>query len=82
MPKLTTFFIKNAAILNKLATMEFLTRKQVKLELKSWITEGVLTFTRVKSKLIKLFKKTKSNDYYVQFKFYRDTINTLTRKVV
>ena len=74
------FHKKNSAILNKLAPMEFLTRKQVELELKPWITKGILTSTRVKSKLFKLFKKTKSKDYYAQFKFYRDTINSLTRK--
>ena len=74
------FHNKNATILNKLAPMEFLTRKQVELELKPWITKGILTSTRVKSKLYKLFKKTKNNDYYAQFKFYRDTINSLIRK--
>ena len=74
------FHKKNAAILNQLAPIEFLTRKQVELELKPWITKGILTSTRVKSKLFKLFKKTKNNDFYVQFKFYRDTINSLLRK--
>ena len=60
--------------------MEFLTRKQVELELKPWITKGILTSTRVKAKLFKLFKKTQNNEYYAQFKFYRDTINSLLRK--
>ena len=51
------FHKKNATILNRLAPMEFLTRKQAELELKPWITKGILTSTRVKSKLFKLFKK-------------------------
>ena len=51
------FHKKNAAILHELAPLEFLTRKQVELELKPWITKGILTSTRVKAKLFKLFKK-------------------------
>ena len=74
------FHKKNAAILHRLAPLEFLARKQVELELKPWITKGILISTRVKAKLFKLFKKTKNNDYYTQFKFYRDTINSLLRK--
>ena len=74
------FHKKNAAILHELAPLEFLTRKQVELELKPWITKGILTSTRVKAKLFKLFKKTRNNEYYTQFKFYRDTINSLLRK--
>ena len=74
------FHKKNSAILHKHAPMEFLTRKQIELELKPWITKGILTSTRVKVKLFKLFKKTQNEDYYAQFKFYRDTINSLIRK--
>ena len=74
------FHKKHSAILHKHAPMEFLTRKQVELELKPWITKGILNSTRVKSKLFKLFKKTKSEEYYARFKFYRDTINSLLRK--
>ena len=74
------FHKKNAAILHQLAPLEFLTRKQIELEMKPWITKGILTSTRIKAKLFKLFKKTKNNDYYAQFKFYRDTINSLLRK--
>ena len=74
------FHKKNSAILNKHAPMEFLTKKQIELELKPWITSGILTSARVKAKLFKLFKKTQNTEYYAQFKFYRDTINSLLRK--
>ena len=75
------FFQKRyQAILNKHAPIQILTRKQLELELKPWITKGILTSTRVKSKLYRLFKKTKKSQYYHKFKFYRDTINSLIRK--
>ena len=52
----------------------------MELELKPWITNGILISTRVKSKLFKLFKKTQKPEYYSQYKFYRNTINSLLRK--
>ena len=59
---------------------ETLTRKQRQLELKPWITKGILTSTRVKAKLFRIFKKTKKPSDYATFKYYRDMINSLSRK--
>ena len=74
------FHKKHSNLLNKHSPMEFLTQKQVELELKPWITSGILTSIRVKAKLFKTFKKTLKNSDYSQFKYYRDTINSLMRK--
>ena len=57
-----------------------MTRKKFELECEPWITKGILTSTRVKAKLFKLFKKSKNLEDYNRFKKYRDTINSLLRK--
>ena len=74
------FHKKYLKIINKHAPFQTLTKKQMELELKPWITNGILISTRVKSKLFKLFKKTRKPEYYSQYKFYRNTINSLLRK--
>ena len=76
----TFFHKKHSCILNKHSPIEFLTQKQIELELKPWITKGILTSVRVKAKLFKTFKNTLKNSDYMKFKFYRDTINSLMRK--
>jgi hypothetical protein len=74
------FHKKYSAIVNKHAPIQILTRKQQELELKPWITKGILTSTRVKGKTFKLFKRTQKSEHYKKFKLYRDTINSLLRK--
>ena len=74
------FHDKHCRIEDKHFPWETLTRKQQDLELKPWITKGILTSIRVKAKLFRIFKKSKKSQDYAKFKFYRDTINSLTRK--
>ena len=74
------FHKKFLAIVNKHAPFQILTRKQFELERKPWITKGILTSTRVKAKLFRLFKRTKKHEHYKKFKMYRDIINSLLRK--
>ena len=74
------FHEKHCGIIDKHYPWETLTRKQPELELKPWITKGILTSTRVKAKLFRIFKKTKKSSDYATYKYYRDTINSLTRK--
>ena len=52
---------KHCAIIDKHYPWETLTRKQHDLELKPWITKGILKSTRVKAKLYRIFKKTKKS---------------------
>ena len=74
------FHEKHSMIVHKHFPMETLTRKQQELELKPWITKGILTSIRVKAQLFKTFKRTQKSQDYAKFKYYRDTINSLTRK--
>ena len=74
------FHEKHCAIIDKHYPCETLTRKQRELERKPWITKGILTSTRVKAKLFRIFKKSKKSSDYAHFKYYRDTINSLCRK--
>ena len=74
------FHKKYCGIINKHYPIEILTRKQQELECKPWITKGILTSTRVKAKLFRIFKKTQNPQDYAKYKFYRDTINSLLRK--
>ena len=74
------FHEKHCAIVDKHYPWQTLTRKQRELELKPWITKGILTSTRVKAKLFRIFKKSKKSSDYALFKYYRDTINSLCRK--
>ena len=53
------FHEKHCGIMDKHYPWETLTHKQRELELKPWITKGILTSTRVKAKLFRIFKKTK-----------------------
>ena len=74
------FHEKHCGIMDKHYPWETLTHKQRELELKPWITKGILTSTRVKAKLFRIFKKTKNPTDYAHYKYYRDMINSLCRK--
>ena len=76
----TYFHKQHSNLLNKHSPIEFLTQKQVELELKPWITKGILTSIRIKAKLFQTFKKSLNDADYSKFKYYRDMINSLLRK--
>ena len=63
---------------------KILTKKEIELERKPWITKGILTSTRIKNKTYRIFAKSrdksKSSEIYLKCKRYRDLINTLKRK--
>jgi hypothetical protein len=71
-------------ILNKHFPLKILTKKEIELERKPWITKGILTSTKVKNRAYKEFIKSKDKDKssktYLKFKTYRDLINTLKKK--
>ena len=71
-------------ILNKYFPLKILTKKEIELERKPWITQGILTSTKIKNKTYRLFAKSndkdKSSSIYIKFKRYRDLINTLKKK--
>ena len=58
---------KHCCIVNKHFPWETLTRKQQELEIKPWMTKGILTSSRIKAKLFRVFKKTKNpQDHQIQ----------------
>ena len=71
-------------VLNEHYPIKILNKKEIELERKPWITNGILTSTKVKNKTYRKFVKSKCNDKtsnsYLKFKRYRDLINTLKRK--
>ena len=71
-------------ILNVHYPLKILTKKEIELERKPWITKGILTATKTKNATYRLFIKDKNKDknsgIYQKFKRYRDLINTLKRK--
>ena len=71
-------------ILNKHFPIKTLSKKEIELERKPWITKGILKSTKIKNKTYKEFIRTKDKDKrsetYLKFKRYRDLINTLKRK--
>ena len=71
------FHEKYIDVVDKHSPFQTLTRKQQELELKPWITKGILTSTRVKAKLFKQFKKTNKLEIFNKFKEYCNMINSL-----
>ena len=71
-------------ILNEYYPIKILSKKEIELERKPWITKGILISTKIKNltyrKFIKSHNKNKTSDLYLKFKRYRDLINTLKRK--
>ena len=71
-------------ILNKHLPIKILTKKEVELEYKPWITKGILNSVKVKNKTYKEFIKSKDRNKksqtYIKFKKYRDLINSLKRR--
>ena len=71
-------------ILNVHFPLKILTKKEIELERKPWITKGILVSSKIKNKTYKAFcrkgKKDKNSAIYLKFKKYRDLINTLKRK--
>ena len=67
-------------ILNKHFSLEILTKKEIELESKPWITKGILTSSKIKNRTFKLFKKTGKQEDYQKFKTYRNLINKLKRR--
>ena len=62
-------------LLNKHAPLRFLSRKEVKLKRKPWVTKGILKSIKVKRNLLKFFKKTSNQETFLEYKLHRKTLN-------
>ena len=67
-------------ILNQHFPLEILTKKEIELESKPWITKGILTSSKIKNRTFKLFKKSGKQEDYQKFKTYRNLINKLKKR--
>ena len=56
-----------------------LSRRELKIKSKPWITPAIKTSIQIKNKLYKKFLKTKSSYYHTKFKYYRNKINHLLK---
>ncbi len=63
--------------INEHAPFRKVSKRQVKLRRKPWITRGILKSISIKNKLYKRFLKSKDKFWY---KYYRDVLNHLLRK--
>jgi len=57
-----------------------ITKKIIKQQQKPWITSGILKSINKKNRLYKKFVKTQDKQYYIKYKYYRETLNRLIRK--
>ena len=56
-----------------------MTRKEIKDKHKLWLTPAILESINVKTQWLKKSIKTKNRIYYLQYKYYRDKLNSLIR---
>ena len=75
------FHPKFLETLKKHAPIKFLSKKEIKIKHKPWLTTGILISIREKRKLFCKYKKKSSDaNSYDKYKFYRNTLNSLIRK--
>ena len=67
-------------LFDKHAPLKTLSNKKVKQKQKPWIPDGILKSISKKNKIYGKFMKTKCQDTYKLYKYYRDKINHLIRK--
>ena len=71
-------------LLDEMAPMKKLTKKEMSLKHKPWISLGILTSMKTRDKLLKDFLNetniTKKNELLIKYKKYRNTIVSLIRK--
>ena len=76
------FFTTFNAILDRHAPIKKLSKKEIKLQQKPWITKGILTSIMKKNRIYKKLSRTKNiekkNTLKIQFKHYRNSILKIT----
>ena len=66
-------------VINKHIPIRQLSKRELKVKAKPWITPAIIKSIRVKNKLYKQFLKTNSNYYHSKYKFYRNRLNYLIK---
>jgi hypothetical protein len=73
------FYAKTTEIIDKHIPVKELSRKEIKLKSKPWITQAIQKSINIKNKLYKKFLKTKSSYYHSKFKLYRNKLNHILK---
>ena len=75
-----TFHNKFLEIVDKHAPYKFLSKKEIKLLKKPWITQGIQKSISTKNMTYRRYLKTQDNFWYDRYKYFRDLLNSLIRK--
>lgn len=73
------FYSKISDIIDIHIPMKQLSRKEMKVKTKPWITPAIRTSINIKNNLCKKILKTKSSYHHTKFKVYRNKINHLIK---
>ena len=74
-----SLYSKLSKIIDNHIPIKQLSRKELKVKSKPWVTSAIKTSIQIKNKLYKKFLKTKAPYYQTKFKFYRNKINHLLK---
>ena len=74
-----SFYIKLSGVIDVHISLKQLSRKEIRLKSKPWISEGLNKSIQIKNKLYKKDIKSKSSFYHAKFKLYRNKLNHLLK---
>ena len=74
-----SFYFKISSIINKHIPVKQLSRREVKLKSKPWISKALRKSIQIKNNYYKKYLKTKSTYYHTKFKLYRNKLNHLLK---
>jgi hypothetical protein len=72
-----SFHDKLSNIINMHAPLRKLSKKEIRIEAKPWITNGIRVSIAKKNKLYELYIKSKNDYYFSKFKTYRNKLKHL-----
>ena len=72
-----TFHSTISEVIERHVPLKKLSRREIRLQAKPWITKGLRTSIAIKNKLYKLYLKSKGNYYFLKFKYYRNKLKHL-----
>ena len=71
------FYTKISHLINNHVPLKKLSKKEIKLQAKPWITKGLRTSIALKNKLYKKYLKSKNTYYFQKYKSYRNKLKHL-----
>ena len=74
-----SFYIKLSSVIDVHIPLKRLSRKEIRLKSKPWISKGLNKSIQIKNKLYKKYIKSKSSFYHAKFKLYRNKLNHLLK---